>query len=342
MRQLTFVKPGVVEWHDVPEPTLQAPGDALVRPVAVALCDLDVALLRGRARFAGPFPIGHEFIAEIVDVGDAVTGFHRGQLVVVPFQISCGSCDRCRAGLTGSCRTVRPVSMFGFRPLGGDWGGAFSDLVRVPFAQHMLVPVPHGTAPETIASASDNLADAWRAVAPHLAEAPGAEVLIVGSESSIPLYAVAIARACGASRVDLLATDHRTLELAKWLGAHPIEGPPGKRVGHYPITVDASQDPAGLVCALRSLTPEGVCTSVSIYFEDVALPLLHMYTRGVRFFTGRVNSRATLPYVLDLVQAGRLRPDVVTSEVVGWDNMAGALASPSVKPVFVRDQISSR
>jgi hypothetical protein len=61
-----------------------------------------------------------------------------------------------------------------------------------------------------------------------------------------------------------------------------------------------------------------------------------MYTRGVRFFAGRVNSRATIRAVLGLVQSGRLRPEAVTSELVPWDDAATALASPSIKPVMVR------
>lgn len=337
MRQLIFVKAGVVEWQEAPEPRLQGPGEALVRPVAVTACDLDVALLRGRAPFSGPFPLGHEFVGEIVELGDAVTGFRRGQRVVVTFQICCGECDRCRTGLTGSCRAAPPGAMYGLRPLGGDWGGAFADLVRVPFAQAMLVPLPAGVAPRTVASASDNLADAWRAVGPPLAASPGADVLIVGSHSSIPLYAVAIARACGAGRVDFIASDPDALGLAGKLGANVRPEPIPRRAGSYPITVDASFDPAGLACALRSLEPEGVCTSTSIYFEDVALPLLSMYTRGVRFITGRVNSRATLPRVLELVETGRLRPEAVTTEVLPWDDAARVLSAPSMKPVFVRD-----
>ncbi len=78
MRQLVYVKPGVVEWKDAPEPRLEAPSDAIVRPVAVAVCDLDVALLRGRAPFAGPFALGHEFVAEVVEVGNAVAEFRPG------------------------------------------------------------------------------------------------------------------------------------------------------------------------------------------------------------------------------------------------------------------------
>jgi threonine dehydrogenase-like Zn-dependent dehydrogenase len=93
MRELTFIRPGALEWYDVPEPHLQNSDDALVRPVAVAACDLDVWLLRARTPFHGPFAIGHEFVGEIVELGENVPGFRVGQLVVVAFQIGCGECD---------------------------------------------------------------------------------------------------------------------------------------------------------------------------------------------------------------------------------------------------------
>jgi threonine dehydrogenase-like Zn-dependent dehydrogenase len=336
MRALTFLAPGKLEWQEVPDAALQSSDDALVRPLAVAACDLDVALLHGRAPFSGPFALGHEFVAEIVDVGAGVTGYRGGDRVIVPFQISCGACDRCRRGLTGSCRAVAPVSMYGFRPLGGDWGGAFADLVRVPYAAHMLVPLPAGIDPVAVASASDNVADGWRAVAPPLTEFPGAPVLVVGGMGSVPLYAVAAALAHGAARVDYVDTDETRLALAAALGATAIAAAsrPGRE--SYPITVDGSGHRDGLTRALRALEPEGICTSVSIYFEDVPMPLLRMYTRGARFVTGRVNSRAVLPRVLDLVASGRLHPERVTTAVVSWDDAPNALGAPGLKPIVVR------
>jgi threonine dehydrogenase-like Zn-dependent dehydrogenase len=342
MRQLMFIEPHKLEWQDAPEPSLQTAEDALVRPLAVITCDIDGPTIRGETPLAmmGPYPFGHEFVARVAAVGEAVRTVSVGDLVSVSFQICCGTCARCRAGLTGSCQSVPPRSMFGFPlGLGGAWGGALSDSMRVPFADHMLVKLPDGVAPRSLASLSDNLPDGWRTVGPHLREHPGADVLIVaGSGHSIALYAAAIAVALGAGRVDFIDTDPTRLALAQRLGAMPIEGPPPRRAGQYPITVDASADADGLACALRSVAPGGVCTSIGIYYADtVPLPLLDMYGSGVRFHTGRANARADMPEVLALVQSGRLRPELVTSETVPWDAAAEALAEPSMKPVFVRD-----
>ena len=74
MQQLTFLEAGKVEWRDVPEPTLENDGQAIVRPLTVATCDLDAALMFGQAPYKGPFGLGHEGVAEVVDVGDDAGG----------------------------------------------------------------------------------------------------------------------------------------------------------------------------------------------------------------------------------------------------------------------------
>ena len=157
MRQITFVGPGRLEWQEVPEPELQGPGEAIVRPIAVARCDVDLPIVSGFAPFRPPFAFGHEFVAEIVSLGEEVRDFRPGQKVVVSFQITCGECDRCRRGLTGSCAAVPVGAAYGFGAK-GDWGGALSDLVQVPFADAMLTVVPDGIDPVTVAS-PDNLSD---------------------------------------------------------------------------------------------------------------------------------------------------------------------------------------
>ena len=203
MLQLTYTAANALRWREAPEPQLSSDAAALVRPRAVATCDLDALIISGRSPFPAPFAIGHECVAEVLDVGDAVGSFAPGQLVSVPFQISCGECDACRQGRTSSCSGVEFMSSYGFGPAVERWGGFLSDVVCVPYAEHMLVPVPAGLEPAAVASASDNISDAWRAVAPALAEQPGADVLVVGGAGpgSIGLYAAGLAAALGSQSV---------------------------------------------------------------------------------------------------------------------------------------------
>jgi threonine dehydrogenase-like Zn-dependent dehydrogenase len=336
MRQLTFVEAGKIEWHDVPDSQLEGDGEALVRAVAVATCDLDKLIVSGLAPVQGPFPVGHEGVAEVLEVGDGVKGFKPGDLVSVPFQVACGECVTCRRGHTGNCERVDRMSMYGL-PFGKNWGGFLSDTIRVPFADAMLVGVPEGVDPASIASLSDNIPDGYRTVGPQLAERPGAPVLICASGAAIALYAAAIALALGAERVDLAGGNSYIRGRAEQLGANLLDAEFPERFGQYPITVDASGDPAGLACALRSTEPEGICTSIGIYFGDATpMPLFGMYTKGIRFHTGRAHARPAMEPILELVRSGGFKPELVTGETAGWDDAAEAFAGHRSKLVISR------
>jgi alcohol dehydrogenase len=327
VRTLTYTAPHELHWREAPEPRLSSDAAALVRPVAVATCDLDALIISGSSPFPPPFPIGHECVAEVLDVGDAVGSLQPGQLVSVPFQISCGECASCRRGRSGNCTSVGFMSTYGFGPAVEQWGGFLSDVVCVPYAQHMLVPLPDGLAPAALASASDNLSDAWRAVAPALAEEPGAEVLVVGgaASGSIGLYAAGLARALGAAKVVYVDADQQRRSVAEALGAQTLADTP-KRLGPFAITVDSSAEAQGLALALRSTAPDGTCTSTAIYFgEQPSLPLLEMYTKGITFRTGRVHAREALPHVLELAARGAIEPQRVITRVVAWDDAEAAL-----------------
>jgi threonine dehydrogenase-like Zn-dependent dehydrogenase len=339
LRQLTYIAANELQWIDAPDPRISSDGAAIVRPVAVATCDLDAIIISGLSPFQPPFPIGHECVAEVVEVGDSVTTVTPGQLVSVPFQISCGQCPPCRRGRTGNCSTVGFMSTYGFGPAVQDWGGFLSDLVCVPYADYMLVPVPESLAPAAVASASDNISDAWRAVGPQLADEPGSAVLVVGGAGagSIGLYAVALAAALGAESVIYVDATADRRRIASELGAQTIADPP-KRLGPFPITVDASSDPEGLALALRSTAPDGNCTSTAIYFgEQPRLPMLEMYTKGVTFRTGRVHARPVIPHVLELAAGDALHAERVTTRVVPWTDAAEALLEHGwTKLVFQR------
>jgi threonine dehydrogenase-like Zn-dependent dehydrogenase len=228
--------------------------------------------------------------------------------------------------------------MYGLGPLSrSDWGGFASDLVRVPFADAMLVPVPEGVEPAAIASLSDNIVDAWRTVGPQLEAEPQSPVLICAGGGSIALYAAAIAGAMGAERVDFAGGRPAERELAVELGATLADEEFPERLGPYPITVDASADEAGLACALRSTAPDGTCTSIGIYFNPLTpVPLLEMYTKGIHFHTGRVHARPAMEPVLELVRAGKFQPERVTAQQADWDDAAEVLADHSSKTVISR------
>ena len=377
MRELTYVKAGRVEWRSVPEPELGGALEAIVRPVIAARCDGDrlplfhrlttamqagVALhyldplttdLLGPRPYGKPFAIGHECIAEVVRCGEAVHNIRKGQLVIVPWSISCGACRNCADGLTSKCTNAGDtlLSAYGFGASMGRWGGAVSDLLRVPFADAMLVPVPPSVNPLALASGSDNMPDAWRAVGPHLAAKPGAPVLVVGgSAPSIGLYAAGMAVALGASRVDYLDYDAERLSIATCLGAHAIEitrGAPwfernAPRVhGDFHIAVETSSTAAGLRYAIRSLAPGGVCTAAGFYFaRRTGLPLMQMYANCVTLHVGVSHPRVDLPHVVDLVERGTFQPLKVATLIADWDEAPSAFTTRTTKVIVRRREFA--
>jgi threonine dehydrogenase-like Zn-dependent dehydrogenase len=335
MRSLVLEDTRRVVWHDVPEPERRHEREAIVRPLAVAACDLDQPMILGRTPFPFPIHLGHECVAEVVEGPES---FAPGDRVVIPFQISCGTCERCRRGLTGNCERVPPLSMYGFGALGGDWGGMLSDLALVPYAEGMLVPLPKGVDPAVVASAADNMADGWRTVAPALAQLPGANVLVVsgGGMRSLPLYAVDAALALGAASVTYVDTDADRLGVAEELGARIVEGEPEQSLGRFPVTVDGTARPDGLVATLRLTDWGGRCTSMGQLEPEAPMPLFELYNRGVHLHIGIGAARPAMPAMLELVAAGRLRPQLVTNATAAWDDAPEALLEPAIKLVISR------
>jgi threonine dehydrogenase-like Zn-dependent dehydrogenase len=364
MRELQLIRSGRLEWREVPPPRLEQPTDAIVRPFIAARCDGDtvpihrpvsralqlgmavgaidpvVGCICGTVPFKGPFAIGHECVAEVVEVGPEVRVTAPHDLVVVPWAVSCGTCENCRRGLTSKCgaTTDRTLAAYGFGPASGPWRGMVADQVRVPFADHMLVRVPDGIDPLRVAAASDNLADAWRAVVPPLRARPGGMVLVLGGGAkSIGLYAAGLAVAQGAGVVEYVDDDAARRAIAGDLGARAQERP--SRTG-YDIVVEATSRAAGLRRAVRALTPGGICTAVGYYLSSgTRVPLMRMYATDATLRLGVSHARAILPELLEFVRTTGFPAERVTTLLAGWDDAPRAYAERTTKVVLRRDRL---
>jgi len=344
MRALMFRGPMAIAWEEVETPQLMEPRDALVRPIAVARCDLDPAIALGLYPMPAPFVMGHEMVGEVVAVGEAISNVRLGDKVIVPFQLSCMTCAPCLRGHTNACVNVPSGTAFGLGPHGGiDLGGALAELVRVQWADVMLIPLPEGMDPVVAAGIPDNVSDGYRCVAAPLAERPGAPVLVVGGLApSVGLYAVMAALALGAERVVYVDDDAARLELAAAAGAEVVNAKDQwdslKLAERFPIVVDANVLDPGRNFALRSVEPCGVCTSVSGGASSRSnLPLQSMYLKGVRYEIGRVHACATARPVLDLVSSGALDPARIINKVVPFSEAVEGMILPVTKVVFVND-----
>ena len=344
MRALMFRGPMALAWEEVETPQLMEPRDALVRPIAVARCDLDPAIAMGLYPMPAPFVMGHEMVGEVVAIGEAIRNVRLGDKVIVPFQLSCMTCAPCLRGHTNACVNVPSGTAFGLGPHGGiDLGGALAELVRVPWADVMLIPLPEGMDPVVAAGIPDNVSDGYRCVAAPLAERPGAPVLVVGGLApSVGLYAVMAALALGSERVVYVDDDAARLELAAAAGAEVVDAKDQwdslKLAERFPIVVEANVLDPGRNFALQSVEPCGVCTSVSGGASSRSnLPLQSMYLKGVRYEIGRVHACATARPVLDLVSSGALDPARIINKVVPFSEAVEGMILPVTKVVFVND-----
>jgi alcohol dehydrogenase len=336
MRALTVGTRGRMQWREVPVPPPPGPQAAVVHPIAVATCDLDRLLALGRTPFLLPLHFGHECVAEVLSVGERVEQVRPGDRVVVPFQINCGNCAQCRAGHTGNCLSVPPVSMYGFGVGGGHWGGAVSDQLAVPYADGMLVPLPPGIDPATAASIADNVCDGYRHIGPHarLIEESDGEVLILAGmarrpvfSASVPLYAGLVARALGARRVHFFDSRDHVRHHAERLGLESHR--PGELRGATPtrLVVDATGSSPGMRAALEHTAPDGVCSSVGMMHRFARIPAGMMFGRNATLHVGRTHARALIPRVLELITVGDLRPELVTTELAPLDDAPAAINS---------------
>jgi threonine dehydrogenase-like Zn-dependent dehydrogenase len=367
VRELQFVRSGRLAWREREAPSVQAPDDAIVRPFIGGRCDGDtvpihrpvsramqagiairaidpvVGCICGAVPFKGPFAIGHECVAQALAVGTGVQRIRVGQTVIVPWAVSCGSCPQCRRGLTSKCATTttRTLAAYGFGPASGPWGGMIADALRVPFADHMLVPVPAGIPPLRVAAAGDNLADAWRSVVPPLRERPGGSVLVIGGGAkSIGLYAAGLAVAHKAGIVDYLDDDAGRRRVAESFGARPLATSAPRPRTPYDVVVEASSRAAGLRRAIRALAPGGICTAVGYYLgAGTRVPLMRMYATDATLHLGVSHARAVLPELLAFIERTGFAAERVTTLTADWNDAPHAYAARTTKVVLQRDPL---
>ncbi|RZS40732.1 alcohol dehydrogenase [Herbihabitans rhizosphaerae] len=321
MRSLRLTPGARLHWRDVPAPPPPGPLGAVVRPIAMATCDLDRALALGAMPFPMPLHLGHECVAEVVEVGERVADVRPGDRVVVPFQINCGACFACLHRHTGNCLAVPPFSSYGFGVTTGHRGGTYADLVAVPFADAMLVPLPHGVDPVAAASVADTISDAYRHVGPHLPgllrRDPAAEVLVIAAldrsmiySPSVPLYAGMIALALGARTVHLVDARAHVRSHAERLGMNPLRPKELRRLPPASLVVSVTM-PKGLWPSLRATAPDGICSSAGGLEHALRIPAVQLFARNATLHVGRTHARAVIPSVLELMADGRLRPERV-------------------------------
>ena len=116
----------------------------ILKTVATNICGSDQHMVRGRTTAPVNLVLGHEITGEVVEAGPDVEFIKVGDIVSVPFNISCGRCRNCKERKTGICLNVnpdRPGSAYGYVDMGG-WVGGQAEYVLVPYADWNLLKFP--------------------------------------------------------------------------------------------------------------------------------------------------------------------------------------------------------
>lgn len=207
MRALTWQGRGDVRVEDVRDPQMIKPTDAIIRITSTAICGSDLHLYNVLGPFLEPGDIlGHEPMGIVEEVGNDVTKLKRGDRVVVPFVIACGSCWMCDRGLYSQCETTqvseqgKGASLFGYTKLYGQVPGAQAEYLRVPHADVGPIVVPDDGEPdERYLYLSDVVPTAWQGV--EYAQIPPGGTAVVLGLGPVGQMCARIARHRGAGTV---------------------------------------------------------------------------------------------------------------------------------------------
>ncbi|CAN5537232.1 zinc-dependent alcohol dehydrogenase [soil metagenome] len=235
MRALTWHGKHDVRVDTHPDPEILNPRDAIIKITSTAICGSDLPLYDGYIPTMQSGDImGHEFMGEVVEIGSGST-LKKGQRVVVPFTIACGSCYHCGKHQYSGCENGLPSdnqdiaqtayghptsALFGFSHMTGGYAGGQAEYVRVPFSDVGPIVIPDGVEDEKVLFLSDILPTGWMA-AENADIEPGDTVAVWGC-GPVGLFAVQSAFLMGAHRV--IAIDHfpHRLELARKFGAETV------------------------------------------------------------------------------------------------------------------------
>ena len=236
MRALTWHGKHDVRVDTVPDPEIINPRDAIIKITSTAICGSDLHLYDGYipTMKAGDI-LGHEFMGEVVETGPKST-LKKGQRVVVPFVIACGSCYHCSKQQYSGCDNGNPAdnqdiaqelwgqvgsALFGYSHMTGGYPGGQAEYVRVPFSDVGPIVIPDGVEDEKVLFLSDILPTGWMAA--ENADIEAGDIVAVWGCGPVGLFAIQSALLMGAHRV--IAIDHfpHRLALAKGLGAEVLD-----------------------------------------------------------------------------------------------------------------------
>lgn len=331
MKGLVFVKQGVTEWRDIPEPVIKSPYDAIVRPAAVLPCTSDVhAIATGTLKGQIGQVLGHEAVGIVEEVGSEVKNFRPGDRVILPTEPSIWRTREAQQGMA-KMRLSNELGMYGY----------FAEYASVFDADMNMAKIPDSISWEQAAVLPDVVATAFTTV--EETEIEFGDTVVVMGVGPIGLMAVKGAELQGAGRIIAVGSRPKTLELAKELGASDVVDykkgsileqvfalTGGKPVDRVLIAAGGSASDA-FGTALTMVRFGGIVTCLAGFLEDetVTLPNAAWFYGSTDKTIKTVRAKGGCVYLerlLSMVENGRFDPSVVIShQFYGLEKISDAL-----------------
>jgi threonine dehydrogenase-like Zn-dependent dehydrogenase len=343
MRALVYEGPYRVRVREKPDPRIEHPDDVVLRVTRAAICGSDLHLFHGfipDTRVGTTF--GHEFTGVVEEVGPAVRRWKRGDRVVVPFNISCGTCFYCRRGLYGDCESSNPANelasgVYGYSHTTGGYEGGQAEYVRVPFADVGPMGIPDDLEDDDVLLLSDVLPTGYQAA--EMGGVREGDTVAVFGCGPVGLVAARSAWSFGARRVIALDRVEARLRFAeRWAAAETIDlravddpvaalkdatGGRGPDVCVDAVGLEASGSAwqtllgrklkvaAGSAVAIRwaihAVRKGGTVSIVGVYGPPSnPVPIGAAMNKGLTLRMAQANVKRYMPHLLEHVRAGRL------------------------------------
>ncbi|MEM7453367.1 MAG: alcohol dehydrogenase catalytic domain-containing protein [Planctomycetota bacterium] len=318
MKGVCFEDIGKVSLRELPDPEISDSRDAIVRVTFSGLCGSDLHPFHGREQGLDPGTVmGHEFVGEIVAIGEGVNGFSIGDRVFAPFSTNCGDCYYCRTGLTSRCVSGQ---LFGWVQDGTGLNGCQSSLVRIPLADATLMKAPEGLSDEAALLLGDNFSTGF-----YCAQMAGIggenwsddSVAVVVGCGTVGQLGIVAARSLGAKQVVAVEPEPSRREAATALGAHGVTEQEARKLVNEltdgrgaDVVMELVGIPAAQKTAYDLIRPGGVMSVIGCHCTpNFAFGPEDAYNKNLTYRTGRCPARHYMDKLTDRVASGEFNID---------------------------------
>lgn len=312
MQAVASLGPERLELIETPDPTIEAPGDAVVRVTTTALCGADLFPYHGWVPGFLPGTIlGHESVGVVESVGAGVTGLQPGDRVVSNSTISCGTCVTCRAGRSSQCPDR---ALFGYSGVYRQLHGGQAERVRVPNADRTLRVLPDDVTDEQAVFVADMLPTAYSGV--RRAELTPGDVAVIVGCGTLGLMAILFATRVARTVIAVDGIPARR-SLATQLGAHAAVGPEDAAAVIAEATgglgadgvIEAAGSPGALGAAIGFARGQGTISVIGAHFEpDFPLDMGRMFERELTLRVTWGHGLDDRDRILAMLAAGTIDP----------------------------------